>query len=428
MEACACDNLAKDFLRYSLFRKDKASSSSSHALSSHDRSSFSFPVAEEPQAPIWIIHFYANSHQIHLNSHGIGLKAAMLERYNESVQTDRFQREEADEENTQRRKGGMQVTSDVAALEQPEIPVPRKVKPERFRSFKKYWDLYLIMLPGLAYFIIFKYLPMGGIVIAFQDFSAFAGIRGSEWVGLTHFRNMFMDSEFYSVFKNTLLISLYKLVWGFPGPIILALMLNEVRNMLYKRSIQTLVYLPHFLSWVIIGGILINVLSPSTGIINQLLGMIGLEPIFFLGSKEWFRTILVASDIWKEVGWGAIIYLAALSSIDPQIYEAAVVDGANKWKQLIHITLPSLMGTIVILFVLRLGSVLDVGFEQIFVLYNPLVYDVADVIETYVYRTGITQAQYSFTTAVGLFKSVISLILVVLANKAARKLGQDSLW
>ncbi|WP_441923024.1 ABC transporter permease [Paenibacillus sp. 2TAF8] len=322
----------------------------------------------------------------------------------------------------------MHVASNMAALEQPESPVPHKVKPERFRSFKQYWDLYLIMLPGLAYFIIFKYLPMGGIVIAFQDFSAFAGISGSEWVGLTHFRNMFMDSEFYSVFKNTLLISLYKLVWGFPGPIILALMLNEIRNMMYKRSIQTLVYLPHFLSWVIIGGILINVLSPSTGIINQLLGMIGLEPIFFLGSKEWFRTILVASDIWKEVGWGAIIYLAALSSIDPQIYEAAVVDGANKWKQLIHITLPSLMGTIVILFVLRLGSVLDVGFEQIFVLYNPLVYDVADVIETYVYRTGITQAQYSFTTAVGLFKSVISLILVVFANQAARKLGQNSLW
>uniref|UniRef100_UPI00403F317D ABC transporter permease n=1 Tax=Paenibacillus sp. FSL K6-1096 TaxID=2921460 RepID=UPI00403F317D len=319
--------------------------------------------------------------------------------------------------------------SDLAAADrQPENHPLRTVKWERFQALKKYWDLYLIMLPGLAYFIIFKYVPMGGIIVAFQDFSAFAGIRGSEWVGLAHFKNMFMDSEFYTVFKNTLLISLYKLIWGFPGPIILALMLNEVRHMLYKRGVQTLVYLPHFLSWVIIGGILINVLSPATGIVNQFLGMLGLEPIFFLGSQEWFRTVLVVSDIWKEAGWGAIIYLAALASIDPQIYEAAVVDGAGKWKQLLHVTLPSLLGTIVILFVLRLGSVLDVGFEQIFVLYNPLVYNVADVIETYVYRTGITQGQFSFTTAVGLFKSVISLILVVLANKAARKLGQNSLW
>lgn len=319
--------------------------------------------------------------------------------------------------------------SDLATADRQHENHPlRTEKWERFQALKKYWDLYLIMLPGLAYFIIFKYVPMGGIIVAFQDFSAFAGIRGSEWVGLAHFKNMFTDSEFYTVFKNTLLISLYKLIWGFPGPIILALMLNEVRHMLYKRGVQTLVYLPHFLSWVIIGGILINVLSPATGIVNQFLGMLGLEPIFFLGSQEWFRTVLVVSDIWKEAGWGAIIYLAALASIDPQIYEAAVVDGAGKWKQLIHVTLPSLIGTIVILFVLRLGSVLDVGFEQIFVLYNPLVYNVADVIETYVYRTGITQGQFSFTTAVGLFKSVISLILVVLANKAARKLGQDSLW
>lgn len=316
--------------------------------------------------------------------------------------------------------------SDLAAADR--RPENHTVKWERFQALKKYWDLYLIMLPGLAYFIIFKYVPMGGIIVAFQDFSAFAGIRGSEWVGLAHFKNMFTDSEFYTVFKNTLLISLYKLIWGFPGPIILALMLNEVRHMLYKRGVQTLVYLPHFLSWVIIGGILVNVLSPATGIVNQFLGMLGFEPVFFLGSQEWFRTVLVVSDIWKEAGWGAIIYLAALASIDPQIYEAAVVDGASKWKQLIHVTLPSLTGTIVILFVLRLGSVLDVGFEQIFVLYNPLVYNVADVIETYVYRTGITQGQFSFTTAVGLFKSVISLILVVLANKAARKLGQDSLW
>nr|WP_245600173.1 ABC transporter permease subunit [Paenibacillus harenae] len=284
------------------------------------------------------------------------------------------------------------------------------------------------MLPGILFFAVYKYLPMWGVVIAFQDFSVFAGIRGSEWVGLAHFKEMFTDDDFYNIFLNTLLISIYKLVWGFPGPIILAIMLNEVRHMMYKRSIQTLVYLPHFLSWIIIGGILINVLSPSSGIVNAILTSLGFEPIFFLASPEWFRTVIVASDIWKEVGWGAIIYLAAIAGIDPQIYEAAIVDGANKWKQILHITLPSMMGVIVILLLLRLGHVLDVGFEQIFVLYNPLVYDVADVIETYVYRVGIQQAQFSFTTAVGLFKAVIGLMLVTLANHGAKKLGQEGIW
>ncbi len=299
---------------------------------------------------------------------------------------------------------------------------------KRYQSIRSYWDLYLIMLPGILYFVIYKYLPMWGIVIAFQDYSVFSGIRGSEWVGLEHFRNMFMANDFYEIFRNTLLISIYKLAWGFPGPIILAIMLNEIRHMLYKRSIQTLVYLPHFLSWIIVGGIVINVLSPSSGIVNKIIEMFGFEPIFFLASPEWFRTIIVASDIWKEIGWGAIIYLAALAGIDSQLYEAAVMDGANKWKQLIHITLPSMLGVIVILFLLRLGHVLDVGFEQIFVLYNPLVYEVADVIETYVYRVGIQQAKFSFTTAVGLFKAVIGLILVILANKGAKKLGQEGLW
>jgi len=301
-------------------------------------------------------------------------------------------------------------------------------KNKKFRTIRSYWDLYLIMLPGILYFLVYKYLPMWGIVIAFQDYSVFAGIRGSEWVGLQHFRDMFADDDFYTIFRNTLLISIYKLVWGFPGPIILAIMLNEIRHMLYKRSIQTLVYLPHFLSWIIVGGILVNVLSPSSGIVNKVLALFGVEPIFFLTSEDWFRTVIVASDIWKEVGWGAIIYLAAIAGIDPQLYEAAIMDGAGKWKQIIHITLPSMMGVIVILLLLRLGHVLDVGFEQIFVLYNSLVYDVGDVIETYVYREGIQQAKYSFTTAVGLFKAVIGLILVALANRGAKKLGQEGIW
>jgi putative aldouronate transport system permease protein len=303
-----------------------------------------------------------------------------------------------------------------------------KPKTKRFNYLKRYWDLYLIMLPGIAYFIIYKYLPMAGIVIAFQDYGVFAGIRGSEWVGLEHFKNMFTDAEFYQIFKNTLLISLYKLLWGFPGPIILAIMLNEVRNMMYKRSIQTLVYLPHFLSWVIISGVLVNMLSPATGIINQFIEFLGFEPIFFLAEPDWFRAVLVVSDIWKEVGWGAIVFLAAIAGIDPQQYEAAIMDGANKWKQIIHITLPSMMSTIVIMLLLRLGHILDAGFEQIFVLYSPLVYDVSDVIQTYVYRMGITQAQFSFTTAVGLFESVVGLILVVAANKAVKKVGQEGIW
>ncbi len=304
----------------------------------------------------------------------------------------------------------------------------KKPEERRFRTIRNYWDLYLIMLPGILYFLVYKYLPMWGVVIAFQNYSVFSGIWGSEWVGWLHFKTMFMSDDFYKIFRNTLLISVYKLLWGFPGPIILAILLNEIRHMMYKRSIQTLLYLPHFLSWVIIGGIMINVLSPSSGVVNKLIMMLGFEPIFFLVSEDWFRTIIVASDIWKEVGWGAIIYLAAIAGIDPQLYEAAIMDGAGKWKQIIHITLPSMMGVIVILFLLRLGHVLDVGFEQIFVLYNSLVYDVADVIETYVYRSGIQQAKFSFTTAVGLFKAVIGLVLVMLANKGAKKLGQEGIW
>lgn len=298
----------------------------------------------------------------------------------------------------------------------------------RWSHLKQYWDLYLIMIPGVLYFIVFKYFPMWGVLIAFKDYSIFAGFGESTWVGLQHFKSMLEDPQFYQVFRNTVIISLYKLVWGFPGPIILALLLNEIRSMFYKRSIQTLAYLPHFLSWVIIGGILTNLLSPTSGAVNEVLGWFGLEPIFFLADPQWFRAVLVISDIWKEVGWGAIIYLAALAGIDSQLYEAAVMDGASKWKQLLHITIPSIMGTIVVLFLLRLGHVLDVGFEQIFVLYNSLVYEVSDVIETYVYRIGLGQSQFSYSTAVGLVKSVISLILVIVVNKAVKKMGQEGIY
>ncbi|XNQ64810.1 sugar ABC transporter permease [Alkalihalobacillus sp. 1P02AB] len=284
------------------------------------------------------------------------------------------------------------------------------------------------MIPGILFFLIFRYVPMWGVVIAFQDYSVFAGISGSEWVGWKHFERMFQTEEFYRIFSNTLLISLYKLFWGFPAPIIVALMLNELRNMLYKRTIQTVIYMPHFLSWVIVGGIMINILEPSTGIVNHFIQFFGFDPIYFIADDSWFRTVLVTSDLWKSVGWGTILYLAALAGINPQLYEAARVDGANKWQQTWHITLPCLLPTIVILFILQMGNILEVGFEQVFILLNPLVYNVGDVFETYVYRVGVTQGQFSYTTAVGLFKSVIALILVVSANKMAKKLGQNGLW
>ncbi|MBM7618460.1 putative aldouronate transport system permease protein [Bacillus tianshenii] len=308
------------------------------------------------------------------------------------------------------------------------IDMKIKSKVKRKNVLVKYWDLYLLLVPGVLFFIIFKYVPMWGIVIAFQDYSVFAGIQGSEWVGFKHFERMFQAEEFYRIFNNTLLISLYKLFWGFPAPIIVALMLNELRNLMYKRTIQTIIYMPHFLSWVIVGGIMMNLLGPSTGVVNSFIQFLGFEPIYFIANDSWFRTVLVTSDLWKSVGWGTILYLAALAGINPQLYEAATVDGANKWQQTWHITLPSLLPTIVILFILQMGNILEVGFEQVFILLNPLVYNVGDVFETYVYRVGVTQGQFSYTTAVGLFKSVVALILVVAANKIAKKLGQNGLW
>ncbi|QOY38500.2 ABC transporter permease [Anaerobacillus isosaccharinicus] len=311
---------------------------------------------------------------------------------------------------------------------EPKLKVKKSPKPKTKNVLVKYWDLYLIMVPGILFFIIYKYVPMWGVVIAFQDYSVFAGIQGSEWVGLKHFERMFQAEEFYRIFKNTLLISLYKLFWGFPAPIIVALLLNELRNMMYKRTIQTVIYMPHFLSWVIVGGIMMNLLQPSTGIVNHFVQFLGFEPIYFIADENWFRTVLVVSDLWKSVGWGTILYLAALSGINPQLYEAATVDGASKWQQTWHITLPCLLPTIVILFILQMSSILEVGFEQVFILLNPLVYSVGDVFETYVYRVGVTQGQFSYTTAVGLFKSVIALFMVVMANKIAKKLGQNGLW
>ena len=293
----------------------------------------------------------------------------------------------------------------------------------------KYRYLYLLVLPGVLYFIIFRYIPMYGVVIAFQDFSISKGIWGSKWVGLDQFYKLFRGLSFPSVFKNTVIISLYKLILGFPAPIILALLLNEVKNQKFKKVTQTIVYLPHFISWVILAGLIAMFLHPDSGLINEVVKLFNDgKGIDFLVNKKYFRSILVITDIYKGIGWGSIVYIAAISSIDSTVYEAAMVDGANRLKQMWYITLPALKSTIVVMFILNMGGILNAGFEQILLLYNPRVYDVADIIDTYVYRNGIMSSNYSMSTAAGLFKSVISMGLIVLTNKIAHALEEDGLW
>jgi len=291
---------------------------------------------------------------------------------------------------------------------------------------KNKW-LYFLLIPGFLYLFIFKYIPMFGIVIAFQDLSLVKGILGSDWVGFKHFEYLFKSESFYTVLKNSLLISIYQIIFGFPAPILLSLMLNEIRHMLFKRISQTVLYLPHFISWVILSGIIINLLSPSTGGINRIIENLGGEPIHFLIKPEYFRTILVSAEIWKDLGWGTIIYLAALTSIDPTLYESATIDGANRLQRIWYISLPGIGTTIVILLVLRVGNIMDNGFEQIFMLYNPMTYAVADVFETYTYRVGLLEGRLSFSAAVGLFKSVVGFILIIGANRVARWFDK-SLW
>ena len=293
----------------------------------------------------------------------------------------------------------------------------------------KYRYLYLLIIPGMLYFIVFRYIPMYGVVIAFQNFSISKGIGGSDWVGLRQFVKLFRGISFPSVFRNTIIISLYKLILGFPGPIILALLLNEVRNQKFKKVTQTIVYLPHFISWVILAGLISMFLHPDSGLINDVVKIfnngVGID---FLVSKKYFRGILVISDIYKGIGWGSIIYIAAISGIDATVYEAAMVDGANRFKQMWYITLPALKSTIIVMFILNMGSILNAGFEQVLLLYNPRVYEVADIIDTYVYREGIVSSNYSFSTAAGLFKSVISMALIIITNKIAHLMREDGLW
>jgi putative aldouronate transport system permease protein len=269
-----------------------------------------------------------------------------------------------------------------------------------------------MLVPGLAIILVYSYGPMAGIAMAFQNFVPVFGIWKSEWVGFDNFAYVFSLPDTMKVVWNTIAIAMMKIVAGLIAPIVTALLLNEVRQKWFKRSVQTLVYMPHFLSWIIVGGILINILSPTQGIVNEVLSWFGVEPVYFLGDNRWFRFVLVVSNEWKEFGFATIVYLAALTSIDPSLYEAAVVDGAARWRQTWHITLPGMLPVIVLMATLSLGSVLNAGFDQVFVLYSPQVYETGDIIDTMVYRMGLQQMQYSVATAVGLFKSVVSLLLI----------------
>lgn len=298
----------------------------------------------------------------------------------------------------------------------------------KWNRYKKNKYLFLLLAPVLIWYAVFHYGPMYGIQLAFKDFYVMKGIGESPWVGFKHFHYIFyMSPDFWKIIRNTLQISFYQILFGFPAPIILALLFNEVRLMFFKKVAQTISYLPHFLSWIVLGGIMITLLSPENGVVNYFVELLGFKPIYFLGNESWFRFTLIVSAIWKEVGWGMIIYLAALAGVDQQLYEAAVIDGANRWKQTLHITLPSILPVITILLILRVGGILDAGFDQIFTLYSPAVYDVADVLDTYVYRVGLQNAQFSLTTAVGLFKNVVALILVLSTNYIVKKMGQEGI-
>lgn len=293
--------------------------------------------------------------------------------------------------------------------------------------FQNKW-LYLMLIPGLVYVFIFNYMPMYGVIISFKDFSFRKGIIGSDWIGLANFQELFMSETFWRVLKNSILLSVYRLVAGFPFPIILALLLNELRHKFFKKTIQTVLYLPHFVSWVVFAGMIQMFLSPTDGMINMVITTLGGEPIAFMQRSEYFRTILVGSAIIKNAGWGTIIYMAAITAIDQEMYEAAIIDGANRFKRMRYITLPSIASTISILLILDLGGLLKNGFEQVFLMQNPLVYDVGDIIETYVYRIGLTGGRYSYTAAVGLFQSFVGMIMVLIANATTRKISDNNLF
>ncbi len=301
-------------------------------------------------------------------------------------------------------------------------------RPSMLRRLQKDKWLYILLLPGLLYFLLFKYVPMWGVLLAFQNYQPFVGFWKSEWVGLEHFQLFFSNPEFFMLLRNTLLLSFYNLVFFFPAPIVLAILLNEIRRAWFKRSIQTLIYIPHFISMVIVASMTYVFLTTAGGPVNELLFAYTGQKIEFLASPDWFRPLIILQTIWKECGWGTIIFLAALAAVDVEQYEAAIMDGANRWKQIWHITLPSIRSTIIILLILRMGNVLENGFEQIYLMLNPLNRSVAEVFDTYVYAMGITQGAFSYSTAVGLFKAIVGVILVLGSNYLAKRFGQSGLY
>jgi putative aldouronate transport system permease protein len=305
------------------------------------------------------------------------------------------------------------------------------VKPSKRGMFRRrvYHDRYLLLLllPGLAYFIVFKYLPMWGVMLAFKNYQPFIGFFQSEWVGFDHFRQFFQDPAFFRLLRNTLLLGLYDIIFFFPAPILLALLLNEIRLAYYKQFIQTIIYVPHFISMVIVASISYLLLTTEGGVINEFLSPLVGHKIDFLTSESWFRPMIVMQVLWKEAGWGTIIFLAALAGVDQEQYEAAIVDGANRFRQIWHITLPSIRGTIIVLLILRMGNFLDRGFEQVLLMSNALNRNVAEVFDTYVYTMGITQGAFSYSTAVGLFKALVGIALVLTSNYLAKKAGHSGI-
>jgi ABC-type polysaccharide transport system, permease component len=308
-----------------------------------------------------------------------------------------------------------------------QLQAPRTGREIGRRLRRNIW-LYVMVLPGLLYFLIFKYAPMLGLIIAFQDFKPFKGISGSEWVGLDHFHRLFTEPDFLNILTNTLILFGFNILFYFPVPIVLALMLNELRLHAFKRLFQTLIYLPHFMSWVIIVSISYVMLTMDGGIVNAVLEELGLAKINFLLSPEWFRPTYIIQVIWREAGWGTIIYLAAMAAIDPQLYEAARMDGAGRIHQIWHITLPAIRSVIIVLLILKIGDVLELGFEHVYLLLNSMNRDVAEIIDTYVYTAGLKQGKFSYSTAIGLFKSFVGLAMVIAANKLSKKFGSEGIY
>ncbi|MEF3085551.1 sugar ABC transporter permease [Bacillus altitudinis] len=319
-------------------------------------------------------------------------------------------------------------TQDVTAKGVPAAALKKEKRKRLLNQLISQKFLYLMILPGLLYFLVFKYVPMWGLIIAFQDYQPFLGILGSEWVGFKHFIRLFTEPTFFILLKNTLILFAMNVVIFFPIPILLALLLNEVRLALFKKFVQTMIYIPHFMSWVIVVSLSFVLLTVDGGLINELIAFFGGEKINFLLSQEWFRPMYILQVIWREAGWSTIIYLAAITAVDPQLYEAAKMDGAGRLRQMWHITLPAIKSVIVVLLILKIGDTLELGFEHVYLLLNATNREVAEIFDTYVYTAGLKQGQFSYSTAVGLFKAAVGLILVMMANRLAKKFGEEGIY